>query len=209
MNFALMFDIAAGCLLAFFALRGAFRGFSGEAVALIGLGVSVFCGWTFARPASGVVLEYFPDWDATLVALGCSIALFVGVSLAFALAGRLLRLLIRAANLSAADHFLGFFAGGLRTFFVVLFIYGAVSIFSPIVPSAWMKESYAMKGAAVVWPPVIAFLSDRGWVDLDRLVPAELEVSLKRRGSPSADAIAVIPPASSDKAVEGGTEPKP
>ena len=51
MNFAFGFDIAAGCLLAFFAVRGAFRGFSGEIIALIGLAASVFCGWTFAQPA--------------------------------------------------------------------------------------------------------------------------------------------------------------
>ena len=187
MNFAFMFDIAAGCLLAFFAVRGAIRGLSGEVVALVGLVASVFCGWTCARPAAGIVLEYFPSWDATVVALICSVVIFMGVSLLFAFAGRLLHLLIRAANLSMADHLFGTFAGALRTFFVVLFIYGAVSIFSPILPSDWMKESYAMRGASVVWPPVIAFLSDCGWVDLDRLAPAKLEVSIRRMGSASAD----------------------
>lgn len=193
MNFALIFDIAAGCLLAFFAVRGALRGFSGEIVALIGLVVSAFCGWTFAQPVAGIVLGYFPGWDATVVALCCSIVLFIGISLAFAFAGRLLRLLIRAANLSAADHFFGVFAGSLRAFFIVLFIYGAVSIFSPIVPSAWMRESYAMRGAAVVWPPVIAFLSDRGWVDLDRLSPEKLGASLGQWGGVSADVVPQVP----------------
>ena len=62
--------------------------------------------------------------------------------------------MIQAANLSMADHFFGTFAGALRAFFVVLFIYGVVSIFSPILPSDWLRESYAMRGAAVVWPPV-------------------------------------------------------
>ena len=196
MNFAFMFDIAAGCLLAFFAVRGAIRGLSGEIVALVGLVASVFCGWTCAQPAAGIVLEYFPSWDATVVALICSVAIFMGVSLLFAFAGRLLHLLIRAANLSMADHLFGTFAGALRAFFVVLFIYGAVSIFSPILPSDWMRESYAMRGAAVVWPPVIAFLSDRGWVDLERLAPAKLEVSIRRMEAASAD-IALHSPVSS------------
>ena len=204
MNFPFMFDIAAGCLLAFFAVRGALRGLSGEIVALIGLVVSVFCGWTFARPLADVILRYFPSWDATIVSLLCSVALFVGVSLLFAFAGRLLRLLIRAANLSMADHFFGTFAGALRAFFVVLFVYGAVSIFSPILPSAWTKESYAMRGAAVVWPPVIAFLSDRGWIDLDRLAPAELEVSLKTREVLSADSVPQAPASSDAPAEDAG-----
>lgn len=197
MNFAFIFDIAAACVLAFFAVRGAFRGFSGEIIALIGLAASVFCGWTCARPAAGIILRYVPDWDATLVALGCSVALFIGVSLIFALIGRLLHFLIRAANLSMADHFLGVFVGGLRAFFIVLFIYGAVSIFSSVVPSAWMKESYAMRGAAVVWPPMVAFLSERGWIDLERLAPAALGVSVRQMEAASAD-IALRSSASAD-----------
>ena len=161
MNIALMFDIAAGCLLVFFAVRGAIAGLSGEIGALVGLIASIFCGWTCARPAAELLLEYFPSWDATLVALICAVVIFIGVSLFFAFLGHLLRLLIQAANLSMADHFFGTFAGALRAFFVVLFIYGVVSIFSPILPSDWLRESYAMRGAAVVWPPVITFLSDR------------------------------------------------
>ena len=103
-------------------------------------------------------------------------------SLIFAFLGRIASLLIRAANLSMTDHFLGVFAGGLRAFFVLLFIYGAVSIFFPVLPSDWMKESYAMWGAAVVWPPVVAFLSERGWIDLNRLAPAELAADRLQRG---------------------------
>ena len=131
MNIALMFDIAAGCLLAFFVVRGALRGLSGELIALIGLIASVFCGWTCARPAAELLLGYFPSWDPTLVALICAVVIFVGVSLLFTFLGHLLRLLIQAANLSMVDHFFGTFAGALRTFFVILFIYGVVSIFSP------------------------------------------------------------------------------
>ena len=206
MNFAFMFDIAAGCLLAFFAIRGALRGLSGEVVALVGLVASVFCGWTCARPAAGIVLEYFPSWDATVVALICSVAIFMAVSLLFTFVGRLLRLLIRAANLSMADHLLGTFAGALRAFFVVLYIYGAVSIFSLILPSDWMRESYAMRGAAVVWPPVIAFLSDRGWVDLERLAPTKREVSIQRMEAASADTTPHSPASSDVFAVSAATD---
>ena len=203
MNIALMFDIAAGCLLAFFVVRGALRGLSGELIALIGLIASVFCGWTCARPAAEFLLGYFPSWDPTLVALICAVVIFVGVSLLFTFLGHLLRLLIQAANLSMADHFFGTFAGALRTFFVILFIYGVVSIFSPILPSDWLRESYAMRGAAVVWPPVITFLSDRGWVDMNRLVSADLGVSFVQKTLVSSD-VASRDVASSDAPAKEG-----
>lgn len=169
MTFAHVFDIGAACVLAFFAVRGALRGLTGEIVSLLGLIASVVCGWTFAQPLGAIVLSYFPSWDRTITELACSIVIFMVVSLVFAAMAKILRILVKAANLSLLDHTLGVVSGAARAFFLVLFIYGAVSIFSPVVPGAWMKESIAMQGAAVVWPSVFKFLTDRGWIDLDHL----------------------------------------
>ena len=172
MTFAHVFDIGAACLLAFFVVRGALRGLTGEIISLLGLVASIVCGWTFAQPLADVVLRYFPGWDRTLTELVCSIVIFMAVSLVFAAVGKILRALVKAANLSLLDHLMGAISGSARAFFVVLFVYGAVSIFSPVVPSEWMKESVAMKGAAVVWPAVFKVLTDNGWIDLDHLTPA-------------------------------------
>ena len=48
-------------------------------------------------------------------------------------------------------------------------------------------QRMAKGGAAVVWPPVITFLSDRGWVDMNRLVSADLGVSFVQKTLVSSD----------------------
>lgn len=169
MTFAHVFDIGAACALAFFVVRGALRGLTGEIVSLMGLVASVVCGWTFAQPLADVVLRYFPAWDRTITELGCSVVIFMAVSLVFASIARILKAVVKAAHLSFMDHAAGALSGGVRAFVLVLFIYGAVSIFSPIVPSEWMRESLAMKGASVVWPPVFEFLVKKGWINLEHL----------------------------------------
>ncbi len=194
MTFAHVFDIGAACVLAFFAIRGALRGLTGEIVSLLGLIASVVCGWTFAQPLGSVVLRYFPSWDRTITELACSVVIFMVVSLAFAAMAKILHILVRAANLSFLDHMLGVFSGAARAFFLVLFIYGAVSIFSPVVPGAWMRESIAMQGAAVVWPPVFKFLTDRGWIDLDHLKTSTTSV-LSETAKPGSMPAASVEPA--------------
>ncbi|MDR1731940.1 MAG: CvpA family protein [Synergistaceae bacterium] len=164
-----IFDIGAACLLAFFVVRGGIRGLTGEIVSLLGLAASAVCGWTFAKPLGAVILGYFPAWDRTITELICSVAIFIAVSLVFAFLGRLLQMVVQAARLSLLDHFLGTLSGAARAFCVVLFVYGAFSIFSPVLPTDWMKESVAMKGASVVWPTVLKIMNDRGWLDLKGL----------------------------------------
>ncbi|MDR1873797.1 MAG: CvpA family protein [Synergistaceae bacterium] len=169
MTVAHIFDIGAAGVLAFFMVRGALRGLTGEVVSLLGLVASVVCGWTFAQPLAQFVLQYFPEGDKAITELLCSVVIFVGVSLAFSALARVLQMIVKAASLSFVDHALGAVSGAARAFFVVLFIYGGFSIFSPILPGAWMKDSIAMRGAAVVWPPVLKILIDNGWIDLSQV----------------------------------------
>ena len=182
MTFAHVFDIGAACVLAFLVVRGAIRGLTGEIVSLLGLVASVFCGWTFAQPLGAIVLSYFPTWDKTVTELACSVVIFMAVSLAFAAVANVMRMIVKAAHLSLLDHMLGVVSGAARAFFLVLFIYGAMSIFSPVVPGEWMQESVTMRGAAVVWPTVLKFLTDRGWINADQLKPAAT-VSLTGNGT--------------------------
>ena len=173
MTFARVFDIGAACVFAFFIVRGALRGMTMEIVSMLGFVVGVACSWTFAQPLAALALEYFPSVDSTLAELLCAAALFIAVSLIFTAIGRLLQALVRAADLTMMDHFMGVFLGALRTFFLFIFIYGVVSVFSPLLPGAWMQESVAMKGAAVVWPPVLKFLTANGWLDVSHLTPPD------------------------------------
>ena len=172
MNAGLIFDIAAALVLAFFLVRGLIRGFSGEILGLIGFFVSMFCAWRFARPAADLVLKYFPNLDVTLTSLACAVVIFILVSLAFALLDGLLSLVIQAANLSMLDHLLGVVVGGIKTFFLLLVIYGVLKTFPGILPTDWMAQSYAMRGAAAAWQPVIGFLEGHGIINLTSLSAA-------------------------------------
>jgi uncharacterized membrane protein required for colicin V production len=199
MTFAKIFDIGTAIALAFFVMRGARRGLTGEIASLLGLVASAVCAWKFSRPAADMVLRYFPNWDRaimemiygrgadyyagegldrTILELACSVVLFLGVSLAFSAAGRALRALLKAAHLSFFDHLLGALSGGARVFCVELCIYGAVTLFSSAIPSAWMDESAAMKFSAAAWPPVFKILTENGWLRTDRLAPGNLLDSL-------------------------------
>ena len=165
MTFAYVFDIGAAFVLAFFVVRGARRGITGEIISLLGLIASVLCGWTFSQPMSAVVLHYFPTWNLTAIVLVCAAIIFIGVSLFFAVVSSIVTALIKAAKLTFLDHVVGAVSGVARAFVLVLCIYGAVSIFSPVIPGEWMEDSVAMQGAAVVWPTVFNFMTENGWID--------------------------------------------
>lgn len=175
MSIGLIFDIAAAIVLAVCLFRGLIRGFFGELLGLIGFCASLFCGWTFAQPGAELILKYFPALDRTFVALACGVILFLAVSVAFALAGGLLSSIVRAANLSALDHLCGAALGAVKTAGIVVIIYGVLTVFSPSLPSGWMEESYALRGAAVVWPSVARFLQEHEMLNLKDFTEADLE----------------------------------
>ncbi|MDR1977450.1 MAG: CvpA family protein [Synergistaceae bacterium] len=171
MTFAQIFDIGAACMFAFCVVRGALRGLTGEIISLLGLIASVTGGWTFAQPLADVALSHFPTWDRSITALAASAVIFIAVSLVFAIVGKILRTLVKAANLSLLDHLTGAVSGAARAFFVVLLVYGVVSVFSPLVKSDWMEESRVMSNVSVVWPVVAKVLADNGWIDVSSLTP--------------------------------------
>jgi len=181
MTFAHVFDIGAAFALAFFSLRGALRGLTGEIVSLLGLIASVMCGWMFAQPMAVALLRYFPGWTPAITELICAVVIFMGVSLLFSIVSKIMRALVRVANLTFLDHIAGAVAGGVRAFVVVLFIYGITSIFSPVIPSDWMEDSLAMQGASAVWPAVLQFMTGNGWINPDRLT-SQLEALLSGVG---------------------------
>ena len=171
MTFAHVFDIGAAFALAFFIVRGVIRGLTGEVISLFGLIASVLCGWKFAHPMSVVVQNYFPTWNPIVTELACAVIIFACVSLAFAVVSEIVKFLVKAAKLTFLDHVMGAVSGGVRTFVILLFIYGVMSIFSPILPSEWMKNSVAMKGASVVWPVVLNVMKNNGWIDQSQFTP--------------------------------------
>lgn len=169
MNAGLIIDIIFGCILAFFVIRGIFRGFSGEIIGLVGLLVSVFCAWNFTDRATEMFLKYLPSFDKTLAALVCAIVIFFAVEIIFAIIGFVLSFAVSAAKLSFLDHLLGIVTGALKTACIILFVYALCVTFPTILPTDWMKDSYTMKYSEQVWPAIRDFLESHGLMNLSAL----------------------------------------
>lgn len=175
----MIIDIAVAVLLAFLAVRGLIRGFSGEVVGFIGFFVSLFCAWNFAPEGAGFLRGFFPALEPTLAALACGILIFIVVSLAFVLLDKLLSTVVKAARLSLLDHVLGAAVGAAKTACLILVVYGLLTAFSPLLPAGWRDGSYAMRGAAEVWPFVSRFLQEHRLLDLDALTGAAREMTAR------------------------------
>ena len=186
MSLALIVDVLAACLLAFFLVRGALRGFLGEVLSLVGSVVSAVAAWTLSGPAAEFVLRHFPSWDLRLTGLGCAVAIFFAISILFAALAELFSMLIAAANLSLPDHVLGLAMGAVKTFCVLLFVYGLLTMFSAVVPTGWMAESRAMRIAAAAWPPAVRFLEGQGLLDLENLRSGALSAGVSALALPPA-----------------------
>jgi hypothetical protein len=72
------------------------------------------------------------------------------------------------------DHLTGAVSGGARAFFILLLVYGVISIFSPLANSGWVQESLVMSNLSVIWPGVLKMLADNGWIDVAKLTPETL-----------------------------------
>ena len=167
-NIALIFDLVMIIVLVFFIWRGFIRGFSGEIISFVGLFVAVYCAWTFLEPSVELFRKLLPSvtLDDTVVSIICGVVIFFGVEIIFALIGAVISYIVKVAELSVTDHFLGIIIGILKTFCIIVFIYAIVVAFPGLVPEEVLEKSWCMKGASFVWPPLRDFLTEIGILDL-------------------------------------------
>ncbi len=170
-NIALVLDLIMIVIFVFFLWRGFLRGFSGEIIGFVGLFVAAFCAWNFHEPAVELFRQYVPSitLDDTVMKIICGVIIFFGVEIIFALIGALLSYLVKVSNLTVTDHFFGLILGCVKTFCVLVFVYALASIFSSAIPSGVLEESYSMKAASYVWPPIRDFLTEQGILDFSTL----------------------------------------
>ena len=170
-SIGLIFDGVMAVVLIFFMYRGIKRGFSGEIIGLVGLTVGIFCALNFLDPAVNLFFKYInaPSLDKNIVSLICAVAIFFAVEIVFALIGAVLSYLVKVTKLSLMDHFFGMLIGIIKTAFIVIFIYAVMSMFSNVLPSDWIEDSYCMKGAKIVWPYCRDVLQSHGILDFSTL----------------------------------------
>lgn len=170
MSFALIFDIVMAVIAAFFIYKGLVKGFSGEIIGLVGLVVSTFCAWKFLDPAVELASRYLPEsMDTTITSMICAVGIFLAVEIIFAIVGVILSYVVRVTQLSLTDHFFGLVIGLVKAGCIILFVYAVIVTFGGLIPTEWMNDSYTMRGASVVWPPVRDFLQSHGIVDFAAL----------------------------------------
>ncbi|MBK6862157.1 MAG: CvpA family protein [Ideonella sp.] len=135
-------DLAMLAWLLLSMLIGAWRGLLFELLSLAGLLVAWFgCQWAAPHVASWLPLGEPRSRVNHVAALVLG---FVALRLAWALASRLLRMLLHATPLAWPDRALGAGFGALRGL-VVLLVFTAVAGFTPVASAAAWKQS---KGAA-------------------------------------------------------------
>jgi membrane protein required for colicin V production len=150
-------------------LMGLWRGFIGEAIALACWVLAFWVAWTFgAQLAAQFTAITLPS--ARLV-LGYAIC-FVGVLIAGALVGFLMRKLIAGSGLSGSDRMLGMVFGLIRGLAIVT-ITVLILKFTPLPQDPWWKESKllptfenAAKWLSTKLPPDVTH-----YLDLHTIVP--------------------------------------
>ena len=150
-------------------LMGLWRGFIGEAIALACWVLAFWVAWTFgAQLAAQFTAITLPS--ARLV-LGYAIC-FVGVLIAGALVGFLMRKLIAGSGLSGSDRMLGMVFGLIRGLAIVT-IAVLILKFTPLPQDPWWKESKllptfenAARWLSTKLPPEVTH-----YLDLHTIVP--------------------------------------
>lgn len=160
MNFASIFDIIIALVAATFAIRGLFRGLSGEIFSLLGTLGGVVVAWKYGGVPAAWLLTWFPQSNPSMVSVGFMVAIYIGVAVLAAMLCKIVRAFLKFASLAFADRLLGAMAGVLKGAVLTMFLYVGLTTYSPFFPTEWMGESYVMRGAHALWPPLQAFLRD-------------------------------------------------
>lgn len=154
LSFAQIFDIGVAVLLLTFGVRGLFRGFVGEVMSLVGVIGGAYVAWRFSSPLAEILTTTFDSLDPSIgngIAMGL---IFLCFAILMGIVARILRSIIRFAQLSSLNYLLGAVMGVARGAAVVIVVYAVINAFSNVIPSYWMQDSIAMRFASEVWPAV-------------------------------------------------------
>ncbi len=162
-------DIALLALGSYFAIRGLFRGLSGELFSLIGLVGGFYCSLTFYTPLASFLTIYLDVTHLVSSALSM-LAIFLAIYVGCTLLLKGIKTILRETSLTWLDKTLGVGAGVVKTYLIALVLLVAGMVASPIAGDAWVQESKALIATAKTWPYVYPMLDRVGILpDLDEL----------------------------------------
>ena len=106
------FDLCMLLIVVFFAVKGIFRGFSGEIFSLAGVIGGVYFGFKYADPVDAALRNFFGSLNASVSRMIAIALVFFAVCIVCALIGKLFRALLSMVSLSALDRLCGFLISG-------------------------------------------------------------------------------------------------
>jgi membrane protein required for colicin V production len=162
MTFSSVFDIIIALIVATFALRGLFRGLSGEFFSLLGTVGGVVVAWKYSGVPAAWLSSMFPEANQSMVSVGFMVAIYIVVVVFAAAVCKMVKAFLKFASLTFADRFFGVVAGILKGAVLILFLYVGITTYSPFFPTEWMSSSYVMRGADAAWPGIQTFLGKHG-----------------------------------------------
>ena len=161
MSFGAVIDMTFLFITVSLALRGLFRGLSGEVLSLAGTLGGLYLAFARADVVAGFVRSHFDITENVAYGVGL-VAVFVAVNLAAALLCRLVGAFLKATHLSLLDRLLGLGAGALKGIASLLVVYGGLLMAGPLVPPQWSEGSRSLSFAAQIWPRLIPYLHENG-----------------------------------------------
>lgn len=168
MTLAMGMDVFFVLILATFCIRGAIRGFSGEAISLVTTIGGFLLAWKLSPKVSGALVSFFP-LNPTAAQIGSLVAIYVAVLILGVYVGRAVRTFLKFTNLSGIDRGMGIVAGAVKTFALLVIVYAGLMALSPVLSPYWMDDSYSMRIANRTWPLVQKSLSGIRLMDPEAL----------------------------------------
>ncbi|MDY3869353.1 MAG: CvpA family protein [Pyramidobacter sp.] len=141
MTFANVFDVVMLVTVLIFAIKGVFRGFSGEVFSLVGTVGGVIFALQYASLADELLKELFSGINPTLSWIVSLAGLFIAFSALCALLGTLLRSFLKMIWLSALDRIGGFAVGAAKGLAIALVLSILLTKAQAFLPSVDASES--------------------------------------------------------------------
>lgn len=161
-------DVFFVLILATFCIRGAIRGFSGEAISLVATIGGFLLAWKLSPHISGLLVSFLP-LDPTAAKIGALVVVYVLVLIVGVYVGKGVKAFLKFTNLSSIDRGMGIVAGAVKTLALLVIVFAAVMALAPVFSPNWMEDSYSMRLARWTWPTVQKSLSGIRLMDPDSL----------------------------------------
>ena len=118
----------------------------------------VILAWNYASFPAGWIATLWPGASEPLLKIISMVLIYILAVLLANLACKAVKAFIKFASLTMVDRTLGVLSGILKAVFLILFLYVAITTYSPFIPTEWMSESLVMHQADTLWPDIQSLL---------------------------------------------------